>query len=383
MAAYGRHHFVPQFYLRNFAIDDRQRQIALYNVTSEIFVRATSIRNQAQRHKLYGADANEKALSDLEGAASTILKRMINRKEVPKWHSGDHFTLLVYVLFQAQRTPTAAEELRESAEQFVKMIASFESELAPHVNDIKLEMPDAVSHALQLAALHHPIAMDLRYKLLINRTSMPFVTSDHPVVLYNQFMERRRKVGSASGLACKGLQILFPLSPECYLILFDYAVYKVGGRSTTGVQVPVTAADVSSLNLLQAVNAGDQLFFNSRISEQAARALMNAAASCRRGARSSIKAYPEQVQTDGTSSVLLHSSKTDLRIGLKLSNVEELKSARDYRLGSKIVHQRDPVLCDLHDQFIKKVDAKLYRVSEFGKFIEDEQQKAAAHDLKY
>src|SRR5665213_3546236 len=172
MAEYSRHHYVPQFYLRNFAVDTdvevaERRQIALFNVPTSKFVPSTSIRNQAQRKKLYGTGSGEKALSDLEGTSSAIIRRMVDRREVPKWRSGEHFTLLVFVLFQAFRTPTAAAELEDAQEQWVKTVASFDARLAPHLDQVRIRMPDAVKHALHSAALHHPIALDLRYKLLI------------------------------------------------------------------------------------------------------------------------------------------------------------------------------------------------------------------------
>jgi hypothetical protein len=59
MAENKRHHFVPQFYLRNFANDPRQRQIGLFNIAAGKYVRSTSIRDQAQRKKLYGTEGTE------------------------------------------------------------------------------------------------------------------------------------------------------------------------------------------------------------------------------------------------------------------------------------------------------------------------------------
>ena len=73
------------------------------------------------------------------------------------------------------------------------------------------------------------------------------------------------------------------------------------------------------------------------------------------------------------SRILLHSSKTDLKTGLKLQSVVELPSAQAYQLGTKVVHARDQFLCDLHEEFLGKVDAKVYRGSEWSRFLEDKQ----------
>jgi hypothetical protein len=371
VAANVRHHFVPQFYLRNFANDTRQRQIGLFNIPTGKFVPSTSIRDQAQRKRLYGKEGGEQALSNLEGASSNVLRRMIERKEVPKWHSPEHLALLVYVLFQYHRTPTAAAELEEFQEKAVKTVLSLDPRMAPDVDELKVTVPDAVKRSLRLAALYHHLGMDLRYKLLISQSAKSFVTSDHPVIYYNQFMEHRNKFGSARGLACKGLQIFLPLAPKCCLILFDDKIYRVGGRSMTGVQVHAAGEDVDALNLLQVANAGDQLFFDNGANEVEIRELASKAVAYRLSSRTSVKTYPSRDRADGTSSVLMHLSKTDLRTGLKLSNVTELPSARNYRLGSAVVHARDPILCGLHDEWVEKVLNKVYRGSEFGEFMLD------------
>ncbi len=107
MGAYGSHHFVPQFYLRLFALDERQRQINLYLIDNRRLIRSVSIRDQAQRHKLYGSDEREKTLAGLERITSPVIRRMVELRQVPIWQSGDHATLITYVLLQAHRTPTA------------------------------------------------------------------------------------------------------------------------------------------------------------------------------------------------------------------------------------------------------------------------------------
>ena len=367
MGAYRRHHFVPQFYLRNFATDVGARRIGLYHLLAKKFVPAASIRKQAQRERLYGTCGGEQALCDLEGAAASVLRRLLEGGKVPEFQSSEHLTLLIYVILQAHRTPTAAAELEAFNELLVKKVASFDERILPYLDKVKIEMPNAVRRSLQLAAECFPIAYDLRYKLLVNNTGTPFLTSDHPVVLYNQYMERRQKFGSSIGLACRGLQIFLPLSPAVCLIMFDPDVYRVGRR--TDFQVATTPSDVESLNLLQVVNAGSQLFFGTCVTEQAIRLLLARAQPFRRAARSSVTAYPPRQHGDETSGVLIHSSKTDLRLGLRLLNVGELPSAQSYNLGNRVVHRRDPFLCDLHDEFLSLVDRKIYLPSEFSRFV--------------
>ncbi|WP_461622080.1 DUF4238 domain-containing protein, partial [Bradyrhizobium sp. 23AC] len=78
---------------------------------------------------------------------------------------------------------------------------------------------------------------------------MRFITSDHPVVFYNQYAEHRT-IRSNTGLASKGLQIFYPISPYHIIILYDEAIYKIGAKKSTSVDV-TSVSDVQQLNDLQ------------------------------------------------------------------------------------------------------------------------------------
>src|SRR5215218_7461179 len=131
MGAYTHHHFVPQFCLREFAVDSARRRIATYVIDKQLYVPTASVRAQAQRSKLYGSDEREKLLSQIESAAAVVLHAMVDRSEHPHRHSADHSTLLVHVLFQSARTPVAVQELEEQANQMMKVMMSHDQRIAP------------------------------------------------------------------------------------------------------------------------------------------------------------------------------------------------------------------------------------------------------------
>ena len=60
--------------------------------------------------------------------------------------------------------------------------------------------------------------------------SKQFITSDHPVVLLNQLLDKGDGKRSFSGFSRSGFQMVFPLSPESCLFFYDPKVYKVGNR---------------------------------------------------------------------------------------------------------------------------------------------------------
>src|SRR6516162_2235283 len=167
MAEQKRHHFVPQFYLRNFAIDERARRVGLFNIRRDQFVAATSIRSQAQRDKLYGNRGGEQALCELEGAASEIIRQAISKQSLPPPMTTQYSSLLVFALFQAYRTPSAGAEYANAIEKMVKLIASQDQRVAPHLSEFHVDVDNPVQQTLRIAAELHPVIMDLSAKLLV------------------------------------------------------------------------------------------------------------------------------------------------------------------------------------------------------------------------
>ncbi|MDL2227229.1 DUF4238 domain-containing protein, partial [Deltaproteobacteria bacterium OttesenSCG-928-M10] len=67
MTAYKNQHYIPQFYLKNFASDDLGKAINLYNLKSKKHIRNVPIRHQASRDYFYGKDLKiENFLAKLE-----------------------------------------------------------------------------------------------------------------------------------------------------------------------------------------------------------------------------------------------------------------------------------------------------------------------------
>jgi len=79
------HHFVPQFLLRYFSTDGSS--VGLYNLRSGKIVTGASLKHQACRDWFYGRDGKaEHALGQIEGGASTVLRRTLRRgaRESPR-----------------------------------------------------------------------------------------------------------------------------------------------------------------------------------------------------------------------------------------------------------------------------------------------------------
>ena len=199
----SRDHYVPQFYQQNFALDadsEDPRRIATFVIASGTFVPSGPINRQGYENNYYEKEMDE-TLKVLEGKSSPIIKQAIVNNELPERFSPDHATLLRFVLFQSSRTPSAAKALQAEFNVIAKSVAvEALSEQAPeHLDSLSFlgfKLDNPVAEALKFAWLSLPVVSDLRWKLLVNRTGCPFISSDHPAVEYNQLLERRRKPSS-------------------------------------------------------------------------------------------------------------------------------------------------------------------------------------------
>ena len=206
----------------------------------------------------------------------------------------------------------------------------------------------------------------------MNKTDVEFVTSDNPVVLYNQLFSFR-KFGSNTGLAQKGLQIFLPISPKIALIFYDHDVYSVGKRHSLTVNIDLVR-DVYELNTLQMCSAMNCVYF--RDSELDVNSLYR-------------KASPFLRQKKGTLNVLLgkktknrrkefiEMSREDVRTNLALSFLWLTKSARVWRKkfqkqkSQPVSVLRNRELHDLCKEFMSKVEKNEYETGDFFQFLID------------
>ena len=84
--------------------------------------------------------------------------------------------------------------------------------------------PNVIIDVMHIVCKHPYILLNLKWRLLINNTNLPFIISDNPVCLYNQFAEKRHC--SLCGLALSGLQVFYPLTPHLGMFYFDGDIYK-------------------------------------------------------------------------------------------------------------------------------------------------------------
>ena len=375
MAEHKKHHYVPRFYLKLFS--NNGRSINLFNIRSKRSVIDGGLKNQCYRDYFYGKDPQmEKALSLVEGEMSRILNVVQSGCELPSRKSEDRFTFLLHVLMQHTRTAYSIDSYDEQIDKFMKYVMApkmKEMNLTPEqIANIKITQKDSSQFVLSMAVPNYPLLIDLEWKILRATGTHEFITSDNPVVYYNQLFSFR-KLGSNTGLASKGLQVFFPVNPKHLVVLYDSKVYGVGSKKCDVVDVS-SVSDMEQLNRLQFVSALENVYFHNQYFPVPQE--FQASERYRRPQKSHMKVFPGEETTEHRKELLMM-SREDVRTELELSFVRLLKPAKEWRRAFQamnpqpaVVVRNEPLMKD-HEDFMELVDAKRYRPSEFFKYVRE------------
>jgi hypothetical protein len=343
MAKNKKQHYVPQFYLKFFSSKQEDTHIGLFHFKTGKLIRAAGLKNQAYEDYFYGKDdVLESGLARLEGDASSVLNEIINNEVLPKQASKEYWLLWTFVLVQAYRTLSTVKATNDMLNKTVKAIAKHDKNLKDNLDEFEVGFNDAAAFNLKQAIASIGVAKDLACKLIINKTTTPFITSDHPVILYNQFLEKRKFPGGRTGLATKGLEIFYPISPKLSLIFYDKVVYKVGFSRRTSVETTVFG-DIDNFNFLQALNCDEQIYFSDLVPE---RYILELAKKKEAYQKKELKVKESLPKTnpDGTSSILMQVQKSYLEINLQLSFLKETDHAKTYVFTGYAAELRDEKL---------------------------------------
>lgn len=281
MAENKRQHYVPQFYLRNFAAPG-QSVVGVYNIASGRLIRQAGVKTQACGSYFYGKDdLAERQLGLLEDKMSQAIAKVVKSGLPPKIQGEDHFKLVYFMMLQSARTARAKAEYEARLDVVAKSLIrqqyeGFRPDIIAGLDRVRITQEDAIVRAMNKALVGAPAAYDLAFKLLVNETSIPFITSDHPIARHNQLLEGPAELSTvAIGLA--GLQIFIPLSPRLMLLFYDDYAYAVGSVSSRSVRIN-RPNHVQQINLLQWYEAEENIFLPSNAAEADVRALAAQAA---------------------------------------------------------------------------------------------------------
>ncbi len=381
-----KQHYVPRFYLKRFSSDGTS--INIWHIQLEKNICSEKLRNQCYENYFYGKQPDiEKALGHVESEMSKILDQVITRKALPPYGSQEHFIIMLYVLMQLGRTKHSASAADEMYDKFEKHLHHEQAQsMGKDIDQFKIGIQDSVLLPLGIATQMYPLLLDLSCKLLVNRTGTEFVTSDNPVVLYNQlFSFGDRRKGSYCGMSQKGLQIFFPIGPDAVLVFFDADVYSVGNRRSVIVDVDLDS-DIYEINTLQMCSALNCVYFHDQ--ELDVNALHRKASRFRKKEKVNLRCFP-QVEDEHGSEELIALSREDIRTNLDLSFFRLRKSAKKWKKAFQKMKQqpvevlRNKNLFNDFEEFTNKVENNEFQPSEFFEFMESKYNKKISSPQVY
>lgn len=268
MPEYKRHHYVPQFYLRNFSPDTGSverglERIALFNLDLKKHVPSTKILEQCQESYFYGQEPTlEKLFGKLEDYISPKVSEIIKTSNPPKKNSSEHFDLVNFLIFQKDRTPSSSNDIKNWAESAKKGYVDIgkKPENLKFLDVLQNDKTQSVLYSLGLDSTNAPVLMDLWMKVLLNKTEIEFITSDSPVVLYNQWCQGVNQV-SPTGWASMGLQIFWPISPRHLMLFYDDTIYDASIQPGKSCEIK-DVKQIEQINSLQLLSVNKNLYFS-------------------------------------------------------------------------------------------------------------------------
>lgn len=281
MADTKKEHYVPRCYLKNFSHDDRKinvfdkfkmqnRNQPLQDVAMENYFYDVNMIDMLKKvdeekrkqleidlMKLVGTDDWEDVLkilrktkyiekeffAEIEGLYSELLQRIINKSyDGNQWVLNNCFAfseeekliLSLFIAIQIIRTKVFRDILGDSIEKMYQTLLykmQMNREDALEKEEIKVEVDKdfvKLQHSSMILNDRSTVEMaEILSKhiwiMYVNKTEMPFYTSDCPVInIPHKFDE----YVSYGGVKSEGIEIAFPISSKLLLAMYDENYYK-------------------------------------------------------------------------------------------------------------------------------------------------------------
>lgn len=337
-----KQHFVPKFILRKFSVQKNEKQIGIYNIPNDKFIECGSLKEQAYKKFFYGKNGVvENSLSKIENLTAPIIAKVIEAESFSNQLATDIVMIKFFTFIQESRTNKQANFANEALDTWTKDLLSYNEKTKKIFNNITYKFKNSAIFNIEISLQALILTLDLGCKLIVNKTNIPFIISDAPVVKYNQFLKKRNKPGGHNGLVSKGLQVFFPISPKMTIVYYDKNVYKVGNRKTSQCLI-TNEKDVFELNKLQFLNSNTNIYFNEKINNEYTNTLNQVTRKYRLDSKMTLQETEQRKNEDEIISTLVYTKINEINIDLNLSFIKETKKAKKYNLTEWLVELRNP-----------------------------------------
>lgn len=354
-----RQHYVPRLILRGFSADGYT--ISLLAFRSEKRVDGASLKEQCYEDYFYGRDGGiEEGFAKLEGEFAALLGDL-SQEHLDTVPLEETDKIRQFVHYQRLRTAGAAADVNDFGEALAKSVLSKDARVADVLDKVRIKAKKPQFESLHHAVTGFPLVLDLGVRFLLADKKKTFIVSDNPVVASNQYVEHhpvlREHPSGSTGLAVKGLQLFLPVSPRVCIALFDKGTYRYG--SDTRLTCRASSSDIQLLNVLQAANAQECIYFNpSQLDEAELVRLRRERAKYEGWKVPKFSEGPLTRRPDGLLSQIIMSSAPELRLGAKFNFLKVTDDTTYEGYDRGILPPRSEKLLDLHEEYCKFIDTK-------------------------
>lgn len=341
-------HYIPKFYLRYFSYKDNQKQIGVFNKNNGYFKQDGKLKTQASKKYFYGKDGLiEDWLSEIESLVAPIFSKIKSKQILPKHFSTNQVDMLFFLILLDMRNPNRKAHFQNSNKLFKEHLLSKGADKnSDIIKQIENHEQEDISFLRMIIKSRRLIShcMDLSYKILKNRTDTAFITSDNPLVKYNQFLEKRKwRYGSHNGFGSLGAQWIIPLNHEYLLLFYDTEIYKVGNRKEIVVEIN-DVNSINQLNVLQFLNSTQNIFFNHRTQKHYLDILAATARKYQKPNESYTEVYSPEKDAKKEKEEMIFFGITDLKTNLSIQKINFHSKSKRMKLDDKIVQLRPKVI---------------------------------------
>ncbi len=215
-----KHHYVPQFLLKNFASSERE-QIHVYDKRTEKTF-CTHVRNVAAENGLYdlqlpsGIVSAESSLSTVECAAANVINKLLANQNIQSLSGEDKIILGLFTAVQMVRVPHQIEIMVQMTESIRDKWGDI-PDMPRSELEARKQAREALVKNLSVGLKLLPELLNKTWLLLKSSERSSFYISDNPVTMHNT---NRNPFRGTLGLGVKGIEVYIPLSSGLTLAFF-------------------------------------------------------------------------------------------------------------------------------------------------------------------
>lgn len=270
-----KQHYVPQFLLRNFAIDNTEKLFTFDKQQNKVF--STTVRDSASENGFYniqGLDEKytlEYELGNLETLASKVIAKICLSGSIAHLNESEHIILCFFtasLLLRVKRQRMVTSQLNTGIAEFTRGLGiepnTFTNFKELTEEDVNFQHINFLRDGLPKFANKFG---DKAIGLLRSPKGNSFIISDNPVVMFSH----KPNIFKSKGVSVPAIEIFLPISKKfCLTFLCMDFYYELAEKieiiETNRANIPeLDLVDISYAQpLIQSIRTGDANVINER-----------------------------------------------------------------------------------------------------------------------